>query len=101
MGTLIIEGWTQSKTICTQMLSSLDMAERVASKLVEIANQYHFDGWLINIECEVEPNKVETLVSLMKVLTEMMHSKVPQRYFYTIYVLSKFYIISEAYSYCM
>jgi len=90
LGTLIVEGWTEGKSICGQMLSSTDIIEKVSSQLVEIAKLYHFDGWLINIECEVEPNRIETLVSFVELLTEKMHKNVPQRYVIQYESLSNF-----------
>ncbi|KAI9279206.1 glycosyl hydrolase family 85-domain-containing protein [Umbelopsis sp. AD052] len=54
-----------------------------ADKLVEIAEQYKFDGWLINIESPFAASslpaeyKAQQMVNLLKYLTEKLHQRVP------------------------
>ena len=63
------------------MLKSSASVDRVVSRLVDIAAFFHFDGWLINIECAVEADLIGNLVLLVRRLTDAMHSHDPKRYF--------------------
>ncbi|KAI8584447.1 hypothetical protein K450DRAFT_216450 [Umbelopsis ramanniana AG] len=54
-----------------------------ADKLVEIAEQYKFDGWLINIESPFAASplpaeyKAQQMVKLLRYLTEKLHQRIP------------------------
>ncbi|CAG2163116.1 unnamed protein product [Oppiella nova] len=78
LGTVIVEGWTQSKLICSQILSNREVIQKMVRKLVDIAKYYHFEGWLINIECQVERNCIENLIYFVELLTQSMHSYDPK-----------------------
>lgn len=52
-GTLITE-WDDGKKVCEEFLKDETMFKRTADKLVLLAQYYHFDGWLINIENELQ-----------------------------------------------
>ena len=52
-GTFITE-WDEGKRICAKLLSSRSRYEEIATKMCSLAVYYGFDGWLINIENEVD-----------------------------------------------
>lgn len=54
LGTFITE-WDHGYDVCAELLRSRETAERAADRLVKIAVDYGFDGWLINIENKIDP----------------------------------------------
>ena len=80
MGTFIVEGWTETNEIMSEILNRNETQEIVVTKLVEIAEFYGFEGWLINIECEIDPKSIESLITFIKLLTDTMHTHNPHRY---------------------
>lgn len=56
LGTFITE-WAEGSKVCKQLFSSRSMAQQTADQLVRVARYHGFDGWLINIECELHPAK--------------------------------------------
>lgn len=53
IGTFITEGLDGFK-ICQRLFANRTTTDQTISKLVELAVRYNFDGWLINIENEIE-----------------------------------------------
>ena len=74
LGTFIVEGFHQTNPIMDQILDKREIMENVVSKLVAIAQHYCFEGWLINIECKIDPKYIESLITFTKLLTDAMHS---------------------------
>jgi mannosyl-glycoprotein endo-beta-N-acetylglucosaminidase len=66
-GTIITE-WENGRDLLESMLSSRAKLERSVQQLVNIALYYRMDGWLINIENEVEPKLVESLLEFLQLL---------------------------------
>ena len=56
MGTIITE-WQDGAKLCGQLFGSDDLVMKLAQQLVDMAEYYNFDGWLVNIE---NPVKVYT-----------------------------------------
>ena len=52
-GTVITE-WNEGKINLQKVLESKESIDQFVDNLVGIAKAYGFEGWLINIECEVE-----------------------------------------------
>lgn len=77
LGTFITE-WKEGKEICHEFLASENSVKRVVSQLIEIARYHKFEGWLINIENEIEPEKVDDLVLFVKELTLSMKEVSPE-----------------------
>ncbi|XP_054168952.1 cytosolic endo-beta-N-acetylglucosaminidase-like [Oppia nitens] len=73
LGTLIVEGWTQSKSILDVMLKSTTMIDDCIEKLVDITRYYHFDGWLINIESPIDVHDVDNMIYFVGQLSDKMH----------------------------
>lgn len=69
LGTFITE-WTDGKEICSKILESEEMVEKTVDSLVGVARYFGFDGWLINIENEIEENKIDLLLKFCSNLTE-------------------------------
>ncbi|KAF1762381.1 hypothetical protein GCK72_010643 [Caenorhabditis remanei] len=68
LGTFITE-WIPGKEICSKILQSEEAMERTVASLVAVSNHFGFDGWLINIENEIDENKVDLLVRFCASLT--------------------------------
>ncbi|XP_060079983.1 cytosolic endo-beta-N-acetylglucosaminidase-like [Ylistrum balloti] len=76
MGTLITE-WDDGKKRCHQIIESDDSYKAFADKLVAITQHYGMDGWLVNIENVVEPDKVQRLCDFVAYLTKSLHEAIP------------------------
>lgn len=74
-GTIITE-WEEGRALLEELLSSRAKMERSVQQLVNIALYYRFDGWLVNIENELDEHRVELLLDFVKWLTEAMHRAV-------------------------
>ncbi|XP_055328194.1 cytosolic endo-beta-N-acetylglucosaminidase-like [Paramacrobiotus metropolitanus] len=66
-GTFITE-WDDGKAIWQRLLNDENLLTRVASLLVQIADYYGFEGWLINIENSIEPENVDQVVNFLRLL---------------------------------
>ncbi len=74
-GTIITE-WDAGRELLEELLSSRTKMERSVQQLVNIALYYRFDGWLVNIENEIDVKHVVSLLEFVKMLTEAMHRAV-------------------------
>eukprot|EP00047_Mylnosiga_fluctuans_P023135 m.132631 g.132631 ORF g.132631 m.132631 type:complete len:814 (+) comp9490_c0_seq1:35-2476(+) len=70
LGTLITE-WDQGAQLCLHAFRSQASAIELASRLVQIAEYYGFDGWLINIENQVPPEHVQNIVAFLAALKRL------------------------------
>lgn len=68
LGTFITE-WDAGKAICSKILENEEVMEKTVDSLVVVANHYGFDGWLINIENEIEKEKIGLLIQFCSNLT--------------------------------
>ncbi|CAN6569020.1 unnamed protein product [Malus baccata var. baccata] len=76
LGTFITE-WDEGKLICNKLLSTKESAEMYAEFLAELAVALGFDGWLINMEVELNSDQIPNLKAFVSHLTQTMHSSVP------------------------
>jgi mannosyl-glycoprotein endo-beta-N-acetylglucosaminidase len=53
LGTLITE-WDDGYKLCHKFLESPDSLKQLVDQMVKIAKYYHFEGWLVNIENQIE-----------------------------------------------
>lgn len=60
-GTFIAE-FTPGKLIMDKVLESREKVEQVAESLVLVARYCGFEGWLMNIECHIDKEKVPLLM---------------------------------------
>ena len=77
LGTVITE-WDDGAAICAEIFQSTAHVEKVVKVLVDIANYYQFDGWLINIENPIDPNKIDNVQLFLSRLTDLMHTKITE-----------------------
>lgn len=77
MGTFIVESSDGQRALYEEVLSSKDRAEEVARALVELSQQLKFEGWLLNIEVDVDHEKIPILKHFVGFLTRMTHREVP------------------------
>lgn len=76
LGTFITE-WSEGAALCKRLLASRESVAMYASRLAELAEVLGFDGWLINIENEVDKEHIDNLMEFVKLLTIYMHKSVP------------------------
>ncbi|GIY42992.1 cytosolic endo-beta-N-acetylglucosaminidase [Caerostris extrusa] len=76
IGTFISE-WDEGVKVFETAFSNKILVDQLCMQLVNIAAHYNFDGWLINIENEVEPCQIVLLNHFVKSLTSKMHAYIP------------------------
>lgn len=59
-GTFITEGHTGDQLL-HDVLASREMVNNIVNAMVKLCKHYGFEGWLVNIECKVNPNDMENL----------------------------------------
>ncbi|KAE9542762.1 hypothetical protein AGLY_002673 [Aphis glycines] len=80
LGTLITE-WIDGNTLWLQVFSNLEKRNNLVDKLVEICKYYKFDGYLLNVENELESENIENMIETISLLrtklkTVITHSEV-------------------------
>lgn len=73
LGTYIVE----EASLLEEVLSSNENVERTVEALVLATKNFGFDGWLLNIECEVFKEKIPTLKYLVRRLSNRIHEEIP------------------------
>ncbi|WZY73954.1 hypothetical protein YC2023_006194 [Brassica napus] len=76
LGTFITE-WDEGKATCSEMLATKDSAQMYAERLAELAASLGFDGWLINIENEIDKEQIPNLMEFVSHLTKVLHLSMP------------------------
>ncbi|KAL7035969.1 hypothetical protein ACKWTF_008645 [Chironomus riparius] len=75
IGTFIVENEDGRKAL-HDMLVDREQTEKVATSLVEIAKRLSFEGWLLNVEVYVNPEKLHLLKHFVQYLTEKTHKEI-------------------------
>ncbi|OXU26644.1 hypothetical protein TSAR_007883 [Trichomalopsis sarcophagae] len=75
LGTLITEG-TGSQAIWDEILKSRNSIIKFADALVQLAQFYKFEGWLLNIENDINEADITKLTFFIQYLTENIHQKI-------------------------
>ena len=65
LGTLITE-WDDGRAKCQKFLQTEETAQRAASQLAAIAAYFGFDGWLLNIENELDTSFMPNLLLFIR-----------------------------------
>ncbi|KAF2319176.1 hypothetical protein GH714_013759 [Hevea brasiliensis] len=76
LGTFITE-WDDGRRICDKLLETEESARMYAERLAELAVALGFDGWLINMEINLEVEQIPNLKEFVSHLTQTMHSSLP------------------------
>ncbi|XP_052051577.1 cytosolic endo-beta-N-acetylglucosaminidase isoform X2 [Apodemus sylvaticus] len=77
LGTFITE-WQEGGRLCEAFLAGDESSFRaVADRLVQIAQFFRFDGWLINIENSLSQAAVKNTPLFLQYLTTQLHQQVP------------------------
>eukprot|EP00731_Ephydatia_muelleri_P031174 Em0022g688a len=76
LGTIITE-WQDGARLCSQLFESDDLVVKLAQRLVDMAEYYNFDGWLVNIENPIKPQQMEAVYTFLSLLHSGMHHKRP------------------------
>ncbi|XP_042465081.1 cytosolic endo-beta-N-acetylglucosaminidase 1-like [Zingiber officinale] len=76
LGTFLVE-WDEGRVICDTLLSSKESSQMYAERLTELASALGFDGWLVNIEVNLDKKQVNNLKEFVHHLSCTMHSSVP------------------------
>ncbi|KAJ6824677.1 cytosolic endo-beta-N-acetylglucosaminidase 1-like [Iris pallida] len=75
LGTFIAE-WKEGEEICKTLLSTKESAQMYAERLAELAVALGFDGWLVNMEVNLEREQIANLKEFVSHLTQTMHTSV-------------------------
>ncbi|CAL9123350.1 unnamed protein product [Musa textilis] len=76
LGTFITEG-EDGRKICDTLLSTKEAARMYATRLTELATHLGFDGWLVNMEVQLDRTKIDNLKEFVDHLSRTMHFNVP------------------------
>ncbi|ESW35571.1 hypothetical protein PHAVU_001G245900 [Phaseolus vulgaris] len=76
LGTFISE-WDEGRAVCDTLLSTKETAHMYAERLAELAADLGFDGWLINMEVNLDQGQIPNLKEFVDHLSLTMHSSVP------------------------
>ncbi|XP_023555077.1 cytosolic endo-beta-N-acetylglucosaminidase isoform X2 [Octodon degus] len=77
LGTFITE-WSEGAKHCEAFLAGDSRSyQTVADQLVQIAQFFRFDGWLINIENSLSETAVQNMTAFLRYLTARLHQQVP------------------------
>ncbi|KAK2112210.1 hypothetical protein P7K49_011957 [Saguinus oedipus] len=77
LGTFITE-WNEGARLCESFLAGDERSyQAVANQLVQIAQFFRFDGWLINIENPLSLAAVGNMSPFLRYLTMQLHRQVP------------------------
>ncbi|KAJ4885819.1 Cytosolic endo-beta-N-acetylglucosaminidase 2 [Raphanus sativus] len=76
LGTFITE-WDEGKATCREMLATKESAQMYAERLAELSTSLGFDGWLINIENEIDEEQISNLKEFVSHLTKVLHLSAP------------------------
>ncbi|KAF8397213.1 hypothetical protein HHK36_016121 [Tetracentron sinense] len=76
LGTFILE-WEEGRVIANSLLSTKESAQMYAELLTELSVALGFDGWLINMEVQLDLGQIPNLKEFVSHLTRTMHSSMP------------------------
>ncbi|KAM6175555.1 cytosolic endo-beta-N-acetylglucosaminidase [Erethizon dorsatum] len=77
LGTFITE-WSDGAKLCEAFLAGDSHSyQTVANQLVQIAQFFRFDGWLVNIENSLSVAAVRNMPAFLRYLTAQLHQRVP------------------------
>lgn len=75
LGTLITEN-SEGKKIWDEILKTQDNIIKFADALILLAQFYKFEGWLLNIENEINEPDIPKLTFFIQYLTDNIHDKI-------------------------
>lgn len=67
LGTIITE-WNDGNALWLQLFSNVEKRDNLVDKLVELCKYYKFDGYLLNVENEIEPENIENMIETVSLL---------------------------------
>ena len=70
LGTLITE-WDEGRAMCEAFLQTEETAQQAARQLAAIAAYYGFDGWLLNLENELDTSLKPNLLLFLRCAPHM------------------------------
>ncbi|XP_039247841.2 cytosolic endo-beta-N-acetylglucosaminidase-like [Styela clava] len=76
LGTFIAESFNGFSKRCEAIFSLDCIWKTVADELVDIAKFYKFEGWLINIESNMNKPNTENMLKFVNYLTDKMHDAI-------------------------
>lgn len=77
LGTLITES-TDGQQVWQRVLSNRSETKKFADALVRLAKFYKFEGWLLNVENEIEASKIDDLIYFVNYLTQSIHREIEE-----------------------
>ncbi|XAR71899.1 Mannosyl-glycoprotein endo-beta-N-acetylglucosaminidase [Bertholletia excelsa] len=76
LGTFILEG-NGGTSIADKIFSTKESADMYAERLAELATSLGFDGWLMNMEVNLDAGQIPNLKEFVSHLTKTMHTSLP------------------------
>lgn len=76
LGTIIFEN-VAGRIILEEILQSQETMTAVVEALVLCSKRCNFEGWLLNVECELKSTKIPLLRDFVEYLTLQMHENIP------------------------
>lgn len=73
LGTVIVE----RSQLMSEVLQSEMYMQRIVEALILITKCCKFDGWFLNVECEVNSVKIPLLKMFIRQLTKRIHEEIP------------------------
>ncbi|CAD5235462.1 unnamed protein product [Bursaphelenchus xylophilus] len=75
LGTFITE-FDSGKVFCEQIFSSQENATTLANVMIDLCEEWHFDGWLINIENVVDSSNIPNILLFLDTLRSGLKSRI-------------------------
>ncbi|CAD5228102.1 unnamed protein product [Bursaphelenchus okinawaensis] len=75
LGTFITE-FDDGKVKCDEIFGSLINVDELVRHLVDLCLEWHFDGWLINIENEIKPEHIPNVIYFLEQLRNKLKSNI-------------------------
>ncbi|XP_017872406.1 PREDICTED: cytosolic endo-beta-N-acetylglucosaminidase [Drosophila arizonae] len=76
LGTYIAEGSTGSRLL-HEVLASAESVQRAATAMTRLCLHFGFEGWLVNVECQVRPEAMPNLYLFVEELRRLTEAQVP------------------------
>lgn len=73
LGTFITE-WELGAEYCRYLFGTQAAAELTAVRLAAVARSYGFDGWVVNIENDLDPDHVPNVICFLRLLRGLLRS---------------------------
>lgn len=70
------KGWQNGEEEQEFLLESPQRTQQIIKQLVRVAKYYGFDGWFVNLESKLRPEKVSQLIDFLRDLRELLQKEI-------------------------